>query len=94
MCKGGWQKSLIFDWGIVFADYNPSGCPLVSHLPLHKGGLEKIATRSGGDFIISNYPLMAAWVADSKSGKKKNKLGPVGATNNLRGLAAKTKFAL
>jgi hypothetical protein len=24
--------------------------------------------------------------------EKKNKLGPVGATNNLRGLAAKTKF--
>ena len=26
LCKGGWQKSLIFDWGIVM------------FLPLHKGG--------------------------------------------------------
>ena len=40
LCKGGWQKSLISDWGIVL--YR---CPTIPpsrltpcHLPLHKGG--------------------------------------------------------
>jgi hypothetical protein len=47
-------------------------------------------------YLLKAYlpSLIAAWAAMSKRGKKKNKLGPVGATNNLRGLAAKTKFAL
>ena len=73
LCKGGWQKSLIFDWGIL----NPSVLPTASHLPLHKGGLwrkpmeHKRLTLFAGHYgsgktnIAVNYALYLA-----KEGKK------------------------
>ena len=40
LCKGGWQKSLISDWGIVLCRYLtiPPSRLAPCHLPLHKGG--------------------------------------------------------
>ena len=40
LCKGGWQKSLISDWGIVFCRYLtiPPSRLTPCHLSLHKGG--------------------------------------------------------
>ena len=40
LCKGGWQKSLISDWGIVLCRYAtiPPSRLAPCHLPLHKGG--------------------------------------------------------
>jgi hypothetical protein len=44
------------DWGIVIFQLLtiPPTSLSLGHLPLHKKGLEKIATQSGGDFIVSN----------------------------------------
>ena len=39
LCKGGCQKSKIFDWGIVDFTIPPSKIEDFAHLPLHKGGL-------------------------------------------------------
>jgi len=40
LCKGGCQKSTIFDWGIVsiLRTIPPSKIKDFAHLPLHKGG--------------------------------------------------------
>ena len=38
LCKGGCQKSKIFDWGIVGFTIPPSKIKDFAHLPLHKGG--------------------------------------------------------
>ena len=40
LCKGGWQKSLISDWGIGLCRYAtiPPSRLAPCHLPLHKGG--------------------------------------------------------
>ena len=40
LCKGGWQKSLISDWGIALYRYLtiPPSRLAPCHLPLHKGG--------------------------------------------------------
>ena len=40
LCKWGWQKSLISDWGIVLCRYAtiPPSRLSPCHLPLHKGG--------------------------------------------------------
>ena len=40
LCKGGCQKSMIFDWGIVgFRTTPPVKIEDFDHLPLHRGGL-------------------------------------------------------
>ena len=38
LCKGGWRKSLIFDWGIAVFSIPPAKIVDFAHLPLHKGG--------------------------------------------------------
>ena len=62
LCKGGWQKSLIFDWGIVRHNLRIRRKPRrkrnislrqslraacsAAHLPLHKGGFGAVLTWS------------------------------------------------
>ena len=38
LLKGGWQKSMIFDWGIGCKKAIPPPGVFTGYLPLHKGG--------------------------------------------------------
>ena len=54
LCKGGWQKSLISDWGIVLYRYPtiPPSRLAPCHLPLHKGGFSPYNNFTNYDAII------------------------------------------
>ena len=66
LCKGGWQKSLISDWGIVLCRYLtiPPSRLAPCHLPLHKGAFPRAYNNftnydaiicKRGRFILKNY---------------------------------------
>ena len=47
LCKGGWQKSVISDWGIVCRKASPpSKIKDFAHLPLHRGGFSSVQKRT------------------------------------------------
>ena len=59
LCKGGWQKSLISDWGIVKSGNMttpPSKIKDFAHLPLHRGGFCRLRGRTvedAGPYMMS-----------------------------------------
>ena len=67
LCKGGWQKSLISDWGIVLYRYLtiPPSALARSHLPLHKGGF-------GACNNFTNYAVSICKPAEIVPCKAKN----------------------